>query len=42
MAAVIRACQDVYVHYPMEKTRVAGVRSLSEMEQDLVMSTDQR
>jgi hypothetical protein len=42
MAVVIRACQDAYVHHHMEKIRVAGFRSLSEMEQNLVMSTDQR
>jgi hypothetical protein len=42
MAAVIRACQDAYVHHHMEKARVTAVRSLSDMEQDLVMSTDQR
>jgi hypothetical protein len=42
MAAVIRACQDAYAHHHMERTHVTAVRSLSDMEQDLVMSTDQR
>jgi hypothetical protein len=42
MAAMIGTFQDAYVCHHMEKTRVAGVRSLSNMKQDLVMSNDQR